>query len=95
MEAAVGAAWAAARVEPRLPLRPGTTAAYFLRSFDRDAARELPTVDAHGMCFCKAPVYFISGAIAILSTLPGAADVDAYCHDGDLGKPRAERASGL
>ena len=30
------------RVEMRLPLRPGTTAAYFLCSCDRDAARKCP-----------------------------------------------------
>ena len=41
-----------------LPLRPGTTAAYFLRSFDRDAARELPTVD--GMCFALHPFILLA-----------------------------------
>ena len=30
------------RVEIRLPLRPGTTAAYFLCSFDGDEARKCP-----------------------------------------------------
>jgi hypothetical protein len=63
------------------------------RSFDRDAARELPTVDVEWEFAWFAPFYFISSAI--LGTLPGATEDDAYWHDGDLGKPRAERASGL
>jgi len=34
------------RVEMRLPLRPGTTAAYVSRSFEWDAALYLRTVDS-------------------------------------------------
>ena len=76
-----------------LPLRPGTTAAYVSRNFEWDAARKCPQLYSQCECALAAPVYFISSAI--LGTLPDAGKVDAYCHDGDLGKPRAERASGL
>ena len=75
-----------------LPLRPGTTAAYVSRNFEWDAALYLRTVEM-GICLALHP--FILLGRAILRTLPDAGKVDAYCHDGDLGKPRAERASGL
>ena len=68
------------RVEMRLPLRPGTTAAYVSRNFEWDAARKCPQLISQCELALAAPVYFISSAI--LSTLPGATDVDAYCHDG-------------
>jgi hypothetical protein len=42
-----------------------------------------------GICLALHP--FILLGRAILRTLPDAGKVDAYCHDGDLGKPRAER----
>ena len=76
-----------------LPLRPGTTAAYLSRSFDRDAARKCPQLIRNANLLWLHP--FILLGRAILRTLPDAGKVDAYCHDGDLGKPRAERASGL
>ena len=47
------------RVEMRLPLRPGTTAAYVSRSFDRDAALYLRTVGSQCELALAAPVYFI------------------------------------
>ena len=47
------------RVEMRLPLRPGTTAAYVSRSFDKDVALYLRTVDADGNLLGFAPFYFI------------------------------------
>ena len=71
------------RVEMRLPLRPGTTAAYVSRNFEWDAARKCPQLISQCECALAAPVYFIRRAI--LSTLPGATDFDAYCHEtGDL-----------
>ena len=71
-----------------LPLRPGTTAAYFLRNFEWDAALYLRTVDADGNLPGFAPFYFIRPC-----------DLEDPSRCGGcrclLLKPGAERASGL
>ena len=67
------------RVKMRLPLRPGTTAAYVSRNFEWDAARKCPQLYSQCELALAAPVYFISSAI--LSSLLGATENDAYCRN--------------
>ena len=47
------------RVEMRLPLRPGTTAAFVSRNFEWDAARKCPQLISQCELALAAPVYFI------------------------------------
>ena len=75
------------RVEMRLPLRPGTTAAYVSRNFEWDAARKCPQLISQCELALAAPVYFISSAI--LSTLSGAMEDETCCRGGDLAKTLA------
>ena len=64
------------RVEMRLPLRPGTTAAFVSRNFEWDAARKCPQLIRNANLLWLHP--FILLGRAILSTLSGATDSDAY-----------------
>ena len=59
-----------------LPLRPGTTAAYVSRNFEWDAARKCPQLIRNANLLWLHP--FILLGRAILSTLSGATDSDAY-----------------
>ena len=65
------------RVEMRLPLRPGTTAAYVSRNFEWDAARKCPQLIRNANLLWLHP--FILLGSAILRTLFGATVEDAYC----------------